>query len=431
MAWRKTTNDDAEGLQDALHDALRNVPGEVDNLWTCRYRKVSDESTVPELARHLVGVGLARHVELKSYHAQEEQGRMQFERQGMEIADIESRALAVYSVVERARGINQSIFARCSKIKEVIPMVQARYQAKVARQAREAREARDREMYRINSATPTEEEDTGRSRTKKGERLEAANVKEASECLRIRDITGAEEHELKAWAPVYTGVASVVREFAPELRIISELQRQHCERHQEALDLRARLQQARNPFSLYLGRRRHLAEGRLQRLQLVRERLAGAALVELQEVQRWMLEASGAAAEKLDDFPNLPPVLRLKYYRFLEAFGVSHLDGLEVEGPGGARALWSLTAAVWALGAYLRTELADLPPAHSPHDAGEFKAAMKIDRVCALDKLEVRKQRRPAPRTSREARPAPWVNNDVLLAHGVASPPSDTAITVP
>jgi len=147
------------------------------------------------------------------------------------------------------------------------------------------------------------------------------------------------------WARVYAAVATTCRQFMPQVGYLAVLHRQQCERRQEELDLCSRLRHVHNPFSVYLAHRRFMAESRLQCLQLVRQRLAGAALVELQRVQD-SLHANWSISE--EDTQHALPLARLL------SFGLSH--------QGGARALCSVAACLCALDFHARAELAEVPP---------------------------------------------------------------------
>jgi len=160
------------------------------------------------------------------------------------------------------------------------------------------------------------------------------------------------------WARVYESVASSCRSLMPQVRELAELHRQQCERQAEEIDLCSRLAHQNNPFSAYLDHRHFLAESRLQRLQTVRQRLTGTALVELQRAQDWLNEN----CKSDEDMQKLSPLVKL-----FEAFGHSSEDSQFSAGTdgnqGGARALWSAAACLHALDSYTGTELAELPPA--------------------------------------------------------------------
>lgn len=211
------------------------------------------------------------------------------------------------------------------------------------------------------------------------------------------------------WEQVYTAVASVCHEFVPQLRILTELHRQQCERRQENMDLRIRVAQVHNPFSLYLDRRRLLAERKLERLHLLRQQLAGTALVDLQIVQGWLSETDASpwgAEELLADviLADLPPA------KFLEAFGLPYLNSSNPEGPAGARALWSLAASLWALGAYARAELMSMPPATVCRAPG--CNSLRVERVCVLTPARTEGEGKPIVRASSKPKHAPWALDD-------------------
>lgn len=212
---------------------------------------------------------------------------------------------------------------------------------------------------------------------------------------RSPDETSVPPHaDSQTWEQAYEAAALVCHDFVPQLRILSELHRQHFERRQEEMDLRTRVVQLDNPFSLYLSRRRLLAESRLQRLQRLRERLAGTALVELQTVQHWLREAQGN-----------PGAAQAHSAKLLEAFGLSSLDSPEPGGIAGARALWSLAASLWALGAFVRAELAMLPPATA---RGSFCSTIHAPRICALDAAGPEDEGSQAAKARAPPNPPPW-----------------------
>jgi len=160
-----------------------------------------------------------------------------------------------------------------------------------------------------------------------------------------------------------------------------------------------------NPFSLYLTRRRTLAESRLQRLQLVRQRLAGVALVELQKVQHWLLkvEQSWHHLAKGVDAGTVSTASRPRVQ------DPSDAKKAPPESRATSRALWSLAASLWALGAFVRAELAMSPPA-SVRD--RFCGALRIDRMCALSAGERKENQRHHSRKSDVISYAPYATDD-------------------
>jgi len=206
------------------------------------------------------------------------------------------------------------------------------------------------------------------------------------------------EEDMQYWQQVYHEAAAASHEDMPQLRLLSELQRQHSERWQEGVDLRFRVAQVHNPFALYLSRRRLLAEQRLRRLQLMRERLAGAALAELATVQRWLNTAAeifptGGSAHK-SDAQRISETL-------LEGYGLSRSTGC-----AGARSLWSLAASLWALGAYAKAELEMLPPA--TWTKGPYCGAVRIERICSLAPSAIEDEKPEKTRRRLEPSLPPW-----------------------
>lgn len=180
---------------------------------------------------------------------------------------------------------------------------------------------------------------------KKDEQLANPRRTVLSNCSLLKVNVQVNQADTDHWARVYAAVATTCREFMPQVGYLAELHRQQCERRQEELDLYSRLRHVHNPFSVYLAHRRFMAESRLQCLQLVRQRLAGAALIEMQRVQD-SLQAHWTISE--EDAKHASPLTRLL------SFGVSH--------QGGARALCSVAACLCALDFYARAELAEVPP---------------------------------------------------------------------
>lgn len=171
------------------------------------------------------------------------------------------------------------------------------------------------------------------------------------------------------------------------LRRANELQRQRCERNSEIAELRSRLGPLRwAAAKSFAGIHHAKALCQQRRVQAVLSRLVGIAVEELDVLDKWFPTIEGRTACLLESLGVRSEVLRA---RSTDAVGEADTGTREVavateaefmsslrdamamfrpcggvedsQGPDGARALWSLAAALRALQSYTQVELTELP----------------------------------------------------------------------